>query len=77
MTIGTVNGYVPMTASRDDGADFTFDGTLKGLSVYAQKAGCKAGDVVYAFDRKYRLTDVSEFDDRAGGVWPKPLDRKG
>jgi hypothetical protein len=70
MTLGTINGFVLSKATRDNGADFTFDGTLKGLSESAQYAGCKVGDLVCAFDRKYRLTDVSDYDKRAGGIWP-------
>ena len=73
MTLGTINGFMLMMAARDGGPDFTFNGTLKGLSESAQNAGCKAGDRVYAFDRTYRLTDVSGYDDRANGIWPVVL----
>ncbi len=70
-TLGTINGFVASRARFGD-MRFVFDGTTKGLTLAAVKAGAKAGDYVEAdfgggFHRYYMI--ATPWDKRAGGMW--------
>ena len=69
--LGTVNGY-SVSSARLGRKAFTFDGTVKGLTLSAVANGAKAGDNVHAnFGggfRAYRI-HATPWDARANGFW--------
>ena len=69
--LGTVNGY-SVSPARFGRKAFSFDGTVKGLTLSAIAAGAKAGGIVQAnFGggfRAYRIC-ATPWDARANGYW--------
>ena len=69
--IGTVNGFV-LCRARLGRKPFTFNGTIKGLTLSALAAGAKPGATVYASfgggERPYTI-EPTPYDLRANGFW--------
>ena len=69
--LGTVNGY-SVSPARLGRKAFTFDGTVKGLTLSALSIGARDGDRIHAnFGggfRAYRI-HATPWDARANGFW--------
>ncbi len=69
--LGTVNGY-SVSPARFGRKAFSFDGTVKGLTLSALAAGARDGDRIHAnFGggfRAYRIC-ATPWDARADGFW--------
>jgi hypothetical protein len=74
--LGTINGYISSIA-KVNGKPFDFDGTCKGLTIAALKAGAKVGDIIHANYGGRLLANAtskmiliaSPGDTRTGGYW--------